>query len=100
MDRHAMKMRWKHGAWYRKGYNLMETTEQQVAEWMVQEIRFKGMLYQSEAIEYVKTHFGEQFVFVNENGNASLSKEVKKAFRKLHRGRIAWDRDAFFWAWT
>lgn len=78
----------------------MEVTAQQVAEWMVEEIRFKGNLYQTDAIEYVKTNFGEQFVFVNENGNASLSKEVKKAFRKLHGGRVAWDRDSFMWAWT
>ncbi|WP_210089967.1 DUF6953 family protein [Paenibacillus turicensis] len=78
----------------------MEVTAQQVAEWMVEEIRFKGNLYQTDAIEYVKTNFGEQFVFVNDNGNASLSKEVKKAFRKLHGGRIAWDRDSFMWAWT
>jgi Fe-S cluster assembly iron-binding protein IscA len=78
----------------------MEVTAQEVAEWMVEEIRFTGNLYQAAAIEYVKANFGEQFVFVNENGNASLSKEVKKAFRKLHGGRIAWDRDGFLWAWT
>lgn len=84
----------------RKGEYMMEVTAQQVAEWMVEEIRFKGNLYQTDAIEYVKAHFGEQFVFINENGNASLSKEVKKAFRKLHGGRIAWDRDSFMWAWT
>ncbi|WP_435923147.1 DUF6953 family protein [Paenibacillus sp. DYY-L-2] len=78
----------------------MEVTAQEVAEWMVKEIRSTGTLYQADAIEYVKTNFGEQFVFVNENGNTSLSKEVKKAFRKLHGGRIAWDRDGFFWAWT
>ncbi|MFF2909305.1 DUF6953 family protein [Paenibacillus sp. NPDC057934] len=78
----------------------MEVTAQDVAEWMVKEIRFTGTLYQTAAIEYVKTNFGEEFVFVNENGNASLSKEVKKSFRKLHGGRIAWDRDGFLWAWT
>lgn len=78
----------------------MEPTAQEVAEWMVKEIRFTGTLHQSAAIEYVKANFGEQFVFVNENGNASLSKDVKKAFRKLHGGRIAWDRDGFLWAWT
>lgn len=60
----------------------MEITAQEVAEWMVKEIRFTGTLHQTAAIEYVKENFGEQFVFVNENGNASLSKEVKKAFRK------------------
>ncbi|UQZ34439.1 hypothetical protein C2I18_13465 [Paenibacillus sp. PK3_47] len=78
----------------------MEVTAQEVAEWMVKEIRFTGTLHQTAAIEYVKANFGEQFVFVNENGNASLSKDVKKAFRKLHGGRIAWDRDGFMWAWT
>ncbi|KWX72692.1 DUF6953 family protein [Paenibacillus jilunlii] len=78
----------------------MEATAQEVAEWMVKEIRFTGTLYQTAAIEYVKANFGEQFVYVNENGNASLSKDVKKAFRKLHGGRIAWDRDGFLWAWT
>lgn len=78
----------------------MDVTAQQVAEWMVEEIRFKGVVYQNDVIEYVRSHFGEQFVFVNENGNASLDKEVKKAFRKLHRGKIAWDRDGFCWSWT
>ena len=48
----------------------MEVTAQEVAEWMVKEIRFTGTLHQTAAIEYVKENFGEQFVFVNENGNA------------------------------
>ncbi|ANE46908.1 integron gene cassette protein [Paenibacillus swuensis] len=78
----------------------MNYTAQEVAEWMVKEIQFKGTLQQEEAIAYVKTHFGEQHVFVNERGNTSLTKEVKSAFRKLHRGKVAWDRDGFFWAWT
>lgn len=78
----------------------MEPTAQDVAEWMVKEIRFTGILYQQDAIDYVRKHFGEQFVYVNENGNASLAKDVKKVFRKLHGGRIAWDRDGFMWAWT
>ncbi|MNJ41154.1 hypothetical protein D3C77_360670 [compost metagenome] len=71
-----------------------------VAKWMVQEIKFRGMLRQEEAIAHVKEHFGEEYVFINDKGNPSLSKEVKKAFRKLHGGRVAWDRDGFFWAWT
>ncbi|WEK54737.1 MAG: hypothetical protein P0Y55_01260 [Candidatus Cohnella colombiensis] len=78
----------------------MEKTAEEVAEWMVQEIKFRSMLRQEEAIAHVRTHFGEEHVFVNEKGNASLSKDVKKAFRKLHNGRIAWDRDGFFWGWT
>lgn len=67
---------------------------------MVKEIRFRGMLRQEEAIAYISSHFGEEFVFINENGNPSLQKEVIKTFRKLHGGRVPWDRDGFFWAWT
>ncbi|GIP24264.1 hypothetical protein [Paenibacillus sp. J22TS3] len=78
----------------------MESSEQQIAEWMIQEIRQRGILRQEEAIEYVRSHFGEQYVFRNENGNVSLAKEVRNAFRKQHGGRVAWDRDGFFWAWT
>ncbi|WP_068777323.1 hypothetical protein [Paenibacillus sp. FJAT-26967] len=78
----------------------MEITPQEVAEWMVNETKFKGILRQEEAIAYIKSHFGEHFVHVNENGNASLSKDVIKAFRKLHGGKVAWERDGFFWAWT
>ncbi|MGU3472047.1 DUF6953 family protein [Paenibacillus sp. D51F] len=74
--------------------------EQQIAKWMVGEIENRGMLRQEEAIAHVREQFGEQYVFTNGQGHASLEKEVKKAFRKLHRGRVAWDRDGFFWAWT
>lgn len=78
----------------------MSHTAQDVAAWMVHAIEFQGTLRQEDAISYVRENFGEQFVFVNEQGHASLDKEVKKAFRKQHRGRVAWDRDGFFWAWT
>jgi len=67
---------------------------------MVAEIRNKGNLHQREALDYIERNFGESFVYVNDNGNRSLSRDVIKAFRKLHGGRVAWDRDGFFWAWT
>jgi hypothetical protein len=78
----------------------VEVSAQEVAEWMVNEIKFKGILHQEEAVAYVRAHFGEEHVFQNEKGNHSLSKDVKKAFRKLHNGKVAWERDGFFWAWT
>jgi hypothetical protein len=79
---------------------MSEHSPLDVAQWMVNEIKERGILHQSDAIAHVRSFFGEDFVFVNENGNPSLSKEVKKEFRKLHRGKVAWDRDGFFWGWT
>jgi hypothetical protein len=78
----------------------MNATAEQVAEWMLEKVRFAGILYQEEAVNYIRTHFGEQFIYVNDNGNASIDKSVKKLFKKLHNGKAAWDRDGFFWGWT
>ncbi|MFB9274023.1 DUF6953 family protein [Cohnella cellulosilytica] len=78
----------------------MDYSAEDVAAWMFGELRSAGVLYQAAAIEHIKAHFGERFVYVNENGNASIDKEVKKAFKKLHGGKAAWDRDAFYWGWT
>ncbi|UQZ87478.1 hypothetical protein SK3146_06780 [Paenibacillus konkukensis] len=75
-------------------------TASDIAEWMLKKVEFDGILYQQDAVNYIRTHFGEEFIYVNENGNASISKEVKKLFKKMHRGRVAWDRDGFFWGWT
>ncbi|MCQ6563232.1 DUF6953 family protein [Paenibacillus mendelii] len=78
----------------------MEYTADEVAEWMFKELQNTGMLYQEQAVDYISKHFGESFIYVNENGNRSIDKEVKKAFKKLHRGRAAWERDGFFWGWS
>ncbi|MDQ1910465.1 hypothetical protein RAC89_08130 [Paenibacillus sp. GD4] len=78
----------------------MEATAEDVAQWMLQQLRFAGILYQTEAVEYIRRHYGEQFIYTGENGNVSIDKEVKKRFKKLHGGKAAWDRDGFFWGWT
>lgn len=78
----------------------MAYTADDVAEWMLNEVKSKGILHQSAAVEHIKSHFGESFIYVNEQGNQSIDKEVKKAFRKLHRGKAAWERDGFFWGWS
>ncbi|MFC5469299.1 DUF6953 family protein [Cohnella suwonensis] len=75
-------------------------TAEEAAKWMFDRMRDAGVLYQEEAVAHIREHYGERFVFVNENGHASIDKEVKKAFKKLHGGKAAWDRDAFYWGWT
>ncbi|WP_438349529.1 DUF6953 family protein [Paenibacillus sp. FA6] len=78
----------------------MEWSAEQVAEWMFTEVKASGKLVQTEAVTHIIEHFGEQFIYVNDNGNQSISKDVKKVFKKLHAGKAAWDRDGFFWYWT
>ncbi|MBD0379282.1 DUF6953 family protein [Paenibacillus sedimenti] len=77
----------------------MPITAEEVAEWMFQELKSAGILYQKDAVDYIVNNFGESFIYVNENGNQAIGKDVKKAFKKLHGGRAAWERDGFFWGW-
>jgi hypothetical protein len=78
----------------------LEFSANEVAEWMLNEVKSAGILYQADAVNYIINNFGETFIYVNENGNQAISKDVKKAFKKLHAGKAAWDRDGFFWGWT
>jgi hypothetical protein len=78
----------------------LKATADEVANWMLGELRFSGVLYQAEAVRSIKDKFGESFIYVNDQGHESIDKEVKKAFKKLHGGKAAWDRDAFYWGWT
>lgn len=79
---------------------MMAATAEEVAQWMLNELKNKGILHQTEATDYIASHYGESFLYVNDNGNLSIGKDVKKAFRKLHKGRAAWERDGFFWGWV
>lgn len=83
-----------------KGGIVLDNTAHEIADWMLKKLQFAGILRQEEAVAYIKENYGEQFIYTNENGNESIDKEVKKQFKKLHKGRAAWDRDGFFWGWT
>jgi hypothetical protein len=78
----------------------VEVSANEVAEWMFNELKNAGILHQKDAVHYIQSNFGEQFIFINENGNETIDKEVKKAFKKLHGGKAAWERDGFFWGWS
>lgn len=80
--------------------STLDTAANEIAEWMLSEVKSAGMLYQADAVSHIISRYGESYIYTNENGNKSISKDVKKIFKKLHGGRVAWDRDAFFWAWT
>ncbi len=60
----------------------MEYSAQDVADWMLAKVKNAGILYQSDAVNHIVSHFGESYIYVNENGNTSISKEVKKIIQE------------------
>ena len=72
--------------------------EKSVAEFMINEILEKGYVYQEYLVHDIQKIFGEEYVYVNENGNLAISKKVLNEFKKLKEANgIEWDRSDKSW---
>ena len=68
-----------------------------VAQWMANEVRTKGELYQQDAVDAIDRLFGAEHVYDNAAGNPAISKAVLAAFRKLTNEDIIWNRGERYW---
>jgi len=73
------------------------TTEQTVAEWLIDKIRTEGTLYQEEAVYLIEQQFGAAWVYEDVNHNPAINQTVLKLFRHLHGGTIQWDNTQRCW---
>jgi hypothetical protein len=72
-------------------------TPQQVAEWMLEELKRQGYLDQDTAVDQIAKTFGKQFTYDNENGNLAIERNVLSTFRKLTKDFVVWDREDRSW---
>ena len=75
----------------------MATVAQDVAQWMVEQVMLKGVLDQATAAEQIRTKFGKEFDYENENGNLAIDPAVLAVFRKFTGNSIVWDRSYREW---
>lgn len=64
---------------------------------MLGELEAKGYLDQEHAVREMEIRFGEEFVYLNDNGNPAIDRRVLAAFRTLTEGEVVWDRSSFVW---
>lgn len=74
-----------------------QATPQHVAKWMLATLEKDGTLYQDYAVSSIIMDFGEDFSYINENGNQAIHKDVLKAFRKLTENTAVWERGERMW---
>ncbi len=72
-------------------------TVEDVARWMQEELEKSGELDQADAVHEIEVRFGEEFAYINENGNPAIDRKVLKAFRKLNEDVVVWDRYHLRW---
>jgi hypothetical protein len=69
----------------------------EVAVWMLEELERVKFLYQETAVYDIATKFGQQFTYINANGNMAIRKGVLDAFAKLTGDAVVFERTERMW---
>ena len=72
-------------------------TPREIAEWMLVQLNQKQRLYPEAVVLDIRSEFGEEFVYTNENGNLAIDRQVLKGFRAITGDDVVWDRTEFMW---
>ena len=72
-------------------------TTKDVAAWMLNQVNSKKKLYQSDAVWNIKKYFGDRFIYLNENHNSAISREVLKEFLSISLKTVVWNKRERYW---
>ena len=75
----------------------MATTPDDVAQWMLDELKRVKYLYQETVVYDISSKFGEDFTYYSDNGNPAIGKKVLAAFKKLTGDSVIWERGERMW---
>ena len=65
--------------------------------WMLEQIIERGFLYQEEAEYHTREDFGEELVYLNDNGNLALAPRLLAEFRRETEEKVVWERYSRRW---
>ena len=69
-----------------------------MADWLLSEFnRQGGILVQRQAAETIRSKFGEEFTYHNDNGNLAIDPIVLAEFRKLTTNSVVWENFTQRW---
>lgn len=68
-----------------------------VAEYMLKQLKEVNYLYQEVIVYKIRDDFGDEFVYINQNGNLAIDRKVLKEFRKLTENEVIWERGERLW---
>jgi hypothetical protein len=72
-------------------------TAEEVAKWMLTELERVQFLHQETVACDIAAKCGQEFTYINDNGNLAIRKDVLLAFRKLTGDAVIWERAERMW---
>jgi hypothetical protein len=68
-----------------------------VAAWMLTQVESEERFYQRDAVWKIKKYFGERFIYLNQNHNPAISREVLKEFLRISLKTVVWNKRERYW---
>ena len=62
---------------------MSDTTPEAIAQWMLSRLEQSGRLYQAEAVQDIAAKFGDEYTYLNDNGNPAIDRRILRAFRQI-----------------
>ncbi len=75
----------------------MQTSPEEIAEWMLSEYSKANRLVQRAAARQIRQLFGEEHVYKNKNRNWAINKPVLDKFREITGDDVVWSRSRQLW---
>ena len=69
------------------------------SEWMIDQLQERKQLYQRQVMDFIRSQYGDKYLYTNENGNPAIEMIVLREFRQQAKGRSAWDKHGSYWRW-
>ena len=76
---------------------MTSPTVHDVAAFMLKRLNEDKTLYQEVVVYEIQERYGDEFVYINENGNLGIDRNVLSEFRKLTEGKVVWSRGERYW---
>lgn len=70
---------------------MLEKNSQKIAAWLIKEIKNKGQLKLSEAVDEIESSFSSRYISHTDKGNKSINETVLRNFRDLKDSSISWN---------
>ncbi len=71
--------------------------QEEVAKWMKTRVESEGELSQQDAVFEIADLFGDSFIYINDNGNEAIDRDVLISFRKMTAENVVWLRSEKMW---
>ncbi len=68
-----------------------------IARWMLDQLRARGVLYQSAVVTYVRKNYGGKYMTHGRPTHQGIQKEILTEFRKLTPDDVVWSRTGLLW---